>query len=125
MRSSIVFALAGAVMLLLLPVPSFAAADVVGSYTVEGGRADGKDVYSGKAEITKEGDIYTVTWKLGAAGDYVGTGILTGDVLSVAFTNPGRNFFGLVVYKISGKKLEGKYAQHGGKRVTTEVLTRS
>jgi|GEM_PF-1401178 len=95
-----------------------------GTYAVQGTNPGGKGDYTGSVIISQTGETLKVVWNVGTA--YIGTGVLTGDVLSVAYTDENKRFFGIVAYKISGdgKTLEGTWASHNGKSLGTETLLR-
>ncbi len=61
-----------------------AAEGIDGVYRVEGHSPGSSETYKGQAQIKKTGDTYTVVWRIGESG-HVGTGILTGNVLSIFF----------------------------------------
>lgn len=96
--------------------------DIVGTYAVTGSNPGGKGQYKGTVIITKTKDTYKLVWSVGAA--YIGTGILVDNVLSVAYTDENKKWFGIVAYKVidSGKKLEGNWCAHGGQVLGTETL---
>ena len=100
------------------------AADIEGTYKAAGSNPGGKGQYKGNVIISKSGETYKVVWSVGTA--YIGTGIVVGDVLSVAYTDEGKKWFGIVAYKIKsgGKVLEGKWSGHNGRTLGTETLTK-
>ncbi len=110
-------------LFLLIAVP-LTAADLSGNYQASGTNPGGKGSYTGTVQITKNGDSYRMVWEVGTS--YVGTGIVTGEYLSVAYADTGGNWFGVVVYKIlqDGKRLEGKWCGHEGTVLGKETLTR-
>jgi len=64
-------------------------------------------------EIEKRGDGYFLMWRLDGKLAYVGSGIRTGNTLSVAYFTQGH--VGLAVYQIEkGPKLVGSYTAVGG-----------
>jgi hypothetical protein len=101
------------------------AADIAGEYAVVGQAPKTGKEYAGTVTITKTGDVYKVSWDIGGKG-YVGTGILVDDVLSVAYTDEAKTWFGIVAYQIKsdGAVLEGKWTGAGATAVGGEVLTR-
>jgi hypothetical protein len=100
------------------------ATDIQGTYAAVGSNPGGKGQYKGNVIITKTGQTYKVVWSVGTA--YIGTGIVVGDVLSVAYTDENKKWFGIVAYKImsGGKKLEGIWSGHNGKTLGKETLTK-
>ena len=101
---------------------SVSAADIEGTYSAKGTNPDGKGKYTGSVIISKTKDTYKVVWSVGMV--YIGTGIVVGDILSVAYVDENKKSFGIVVYKIldSGKKLEGVWCAHNGKALGKETL---
>lgn len=59
-----------------------AAGSIVGTYYVTGVNTSGA-AYRGKAEITKEGDLFKVAWDINNGDIYSGTGPLEGDTLTI------------------------------------------
>jgi hypothetical protein len=100
------------------------ATELAGTYKAEGSNPGDKGNYKGNVIITKTGETYKVVWSVGLA--YIGTGVVTGDVFSVAYMDEKKSWFGIVAYKIKsgGKVLEGKWCGHTGKTLGTEQLTR-
>lgn len=89
------------VVLFLSSAPAALAAqdELEGSYTATGTMpAPGGSSYSGTVTVVRKGDVYEVTWDVGAK--YVGTGVRVGDVLSVGYTDEKRSWFGIVAYRI-------------------------
>ncbi|HYE52038.1 MAG TPA: hypothetical protein VEB20_20755 [Azospirillaceae bacterium] len=77
-----------AAALLLLPA---AAGAIEGRYRIDGrnpGEAGGR--YGGEVAVAKAGDTYQVAWAVGGQ-KWVGTGIVTGKVLSVVYGLPTPN----------------------------------
>lgn len=108
-----------------------------GYYHLEGknpGNLDGYG-YRGVVCIFPSGANYSVIWMFGNRGGQFGTGILTGDVLSVAFINhdpeqitENTKIFwdngGVVSYRvISETVLRGTWAGHVTEMQGTEKLT--
>jgi hypothetical protein len=116
--------LALTVLLAICPGSPAQAADIQGTYKAAGSNPGGKGQYQGNVIISKSGETYKVVWSVGTA--YVGTGIVMGDVLSVAYTDEGKKWFGIVVYRIKsgGKVLEGVWSGHNGRKLGEETLTR-
>ncbi len=101
------------------------AGDLTGQYTVRGTDPGTAKAYTGTAEIAKHGANYMIRWQLGKLS-YEGTGIVVGDILSVAYTDGKGSWFGVVAYRITrgGHVLEGKWAGHRGDKTGTDILTR-
>jgi hypothetical protein len=100
------------------------AINLEGTYEALGTNPDGKGSYKGTVMISKVKSTYKLVWNVGAI--YIGTGILTGNVLSVSFADKKQSWFGVVSYLIKqdGKILEGLWAEHKGTHLGKEVLTR-
>ena len=113
--------LAGA---LVLSVASAQADGIEGVYRVEGNGPESDQAYKGEAQVKKTGDTYTVVWRIGESG-HVGTGILTGDVLSIFFQPLDRRGApGVASFRvIDGKVASGTWTVLGGKVVGVERWT--
>lgn len=100
------------------------AVDLNGRFSASGTNPGGKGGYNGSATISRTGDTYKISWRVGSS--YIGTGVVTDDVFSVAYTDAKRKWFGIVSYKIldAGNKLQGVWCSHGGKVLGTELLVR-
>jgi hypothetical protein len=72
----------GAIALLLLAAPAAGAFE--GTYAIKGSGPNDAKPYEGMARIKQTGMTYTVVWRVGDL-IYLGTGILSGSVLSVVF----------------------------------------
>ncbi|MCJ2075533.1 hypothetical protein MKK68_07655 [Methylobacterium sp. E-016] len=94
---------------------------IEGRYKVEGQNPGQPQLYKGEAMIKRTGDTYSVVWQIGS-GRQVGTGILTGTVLSVVFQaagSPGSG--GVASFQIIDDKVAtGKWAVTGGQTVGSE-----
>jgi hypothetical protein len=86
--------------------------DITGKYEGEGTNPQGQN-YKTAVEVKKNGDTYTLNWTVGENETYEGFGILQGDVLAVSFT--AGNGHGVVLYKVSKNKLDGKWSLGDGK----------
>jgi hypothetical protein len=112
-------------LLLMLGISATAqAVDLSGRYSASGTNPGGQGSYRGYATISRSGDTYKIVWKVGEA--YSGTGVVTDEVFSVAYTDAARKWFGMVSYRIldGGDKLQGVWCAHGGKVLGTELLIR-
>lgn len=85
--------------------------------------------YQGTVTITRgTGDpgVYNLEWLVGES-KYVGVGLLENDVLSCSWAI-GREegvLLGVIVYKVEGPRLRGRWTQYPGNgRVFQETLTR-
>jgi len=105
-----------------LLVPTLALAELGGTYAVSGTNPGTGDAYNGSAAISRTGSTYKVVWNVGKP--YTGTGILNGNVLSVAFRDEATGLFGVVTYTVSeaGNVLEGTWAAYGQTKIGTETL---
>jgi hypothetical protein len=111
-----------AVVLIALPAAALAA-DLEGVYGCKGTNPGGAGEYEGTVSIAKNDATYNVVWFIGSQV-YLGVGIFDGESFSVAYTDAGKSFFGIVVYKVDGKKLKGVWAMQGGAKTGTETLTK-
>lgn len=90
--------------------------DVVGNYTLTGRNATGS-TYKGFVAVSQTGDTYRVVWRIGRQ-TFVGTGILTGNVFSVAYNG------GLAVYQFTSAGVRGRWALINARQISTEDWTR-
>ena len=111
-----------ALILVLIPALSLAAG-IEGIYDCKGKNPDGAGQYAGTVSIAKNGATYNVNWTIGSQV-YIGVGLLDGDFLSVGYSDTSKSWFGIVVYKVKGDTLEGKWSMHGGDKTGTETLKR-
>jgi hypothetical protein len=100
---------------------SAAADGIDGLYRIEGHSPGSSEVYKGQAQIKRTGDTYTVVWRIGESG-HVGTGILTGNVLSVFFQPLDRRAApGVASFVVSDDKVtQGTWTVLGGNEVGEE-----
>lgn len=118
-----------ALSLLLCSLPAFA--DVEGTYIFKGYDPRLKVKYDGVATIKKgENGVYQAEWTHGER-KFVGTGILTGDILSfitsgptmgAAFGEEKKNITYLNVYKVQGNLLKGTWVSLGETIIGTEDM---
>lgn len=86
---------------------SFGANAFEGRYRVTGNVPGQSNSYEGIALIKKTGETYTILWQIGDVA-YLGTGILTAGVLSVAFAPlNARAGPGVASLRISGESVSG------------------
>ena len=92
--------------------------DIIGAYVCEGTNPDGT-AYRGIVQIARQGDAYLILWTLPPDGQYLGIGMLSGDVLAVSYFSAG---MGLIVYKVTetadGMRLDGKWTVLAAKGLT-------
>ncbi|WP_430911213.1 hypothetical protein [Methylobacterium sp. sgz302541] len=100
------------------------AAAIEGRYAVEGSNPGRSDVtYRGLAAIRKSGDTYSIVWQIGS-GRQIGTGILTGSVLSVVFRSIDGKGGGVASFETAdGAVTSGRWAVTGGTATGTERWT--
>lgn len=99
-----------AVLVLSVPASSFAD-DVAGKYNCAGKWVTGKE-YSGTVTVTKRGESYELSWKLGA-DEFTGVGILDGDIFAAEYSGP--NLAGVMLLKKSKDGWSGKWIRVEGK----------
>ncbi|WP_336492282.1 hypothetical protein [Methylobacterium nigriterrae] len=104
-------------LLLLWTSPSGA---VEGRYRVEGENPGQSQTYRGEALVRRTGETYSVIWQIGS-GRQVGTGILTGSVLSVVFQAVGSTGGGIASFEVvDGKVGTGRWSPIGGRNTGSE-----
>jgi len=101
------------------------ASDLSGEYAAAGHSPKTGKAYTGTVKIMKSGEVYEVSWVIDGKG-YLGTGILVNDVLSVAYTDEAKTWFGIVAYHIKsdGAVLEGKWTGAGATVLGDESWTK-
>ncbi len=118
----------GAVMLLprliaLAPLLAAPALAIEGRYRIEGTNPGSAAVYRGEAVVKRTGETYTVGWQIGAARQ-VGTGVRTGDVLSIVYQTVGTTSFGVASFGIAGERVNGgAWTTLGAQRTGVEHWT--
>jgi hypothetical protein len=110
-------------LLLLVALP-LSAAGFSGVYAINGNNP-GVGAYKGTLTISPRGEIYDVLWTIGNA-KYAGVGVVTGDTLSVAYSDGTGKWIGVVGYRQRPNgSLDGKWAVYGGATKTgTESAVR-
>lgn len=94
-----------------------------GTYQLSGGNSQWGSSYQGEVIIAPQGENYKVTWFIGSQQCQVGVGILQDDVLSVAFNDITKNFWGIASYRVKfGGELEGKWTSFDGQTQKPEYL---
>ena len=124
MRAALTFVLVLALAAFASPAMA-GSPNIEGVYDAKGANPGGGGAYAGTVKISKvRGNLYRISWSVGAS--YEGTAILVDNVLSVAYVDSARTWFGVVAYKVlnGGKKLAGEWTEHTGKRLGTETLTK-
>ncbi len=109
---------AGAVL-----ITTLGAQAIEGRYRVAG-QLPGSGEYTGQAQLRRTGQTYSVVWQIGASR-HVGTGLLTGNVLSVIFQPLEPNVPpGVAAFTVSdGRVVEGTWAGIGTRISGTERWT--
>jgi hypothetical protein len=115
-------ALVVAIFLGYVGFSALAATEIAGTYQVSGTYPNGR-AYTGSLLVVKTFETYQLTWKI-AGITYGGTGLLVGNVLSVAYTIPGQRGCGVVAYTINGRNLNGVWADCGASLIYNEVASR-
>lgn len=97
-----------------------------GTYGISGFNPNTGESYTGKAQITGQGDVYQMTWNIPTEKKvHIGTGIRQGDIISFVFMdqrNPEAP--GVLIYNIEDDTLSGKWIQLGRNRKGSETLRR-
>lgn len=99
-----------------------AAGNVAGSYTIKSSaNPGGGGGYKGSVNITQTGDVYKIGWTIPNSPAYSGVALLDGSTLGVGWGMGAQ--YGVVVYRVNGGKLSGKWATAGsGGTAGTEDL---
>jgi hypothetical protein len=93
---------------------------IAGTYRIASASNPGGSSYTGSVAITRSGDVYHLDWTIAGSPGYVGVGLHVGGVLGVGWSTSGAP--GVVVYKVDGGKLDGRWATGAASGVGTEVL---
>lgn len=121
-------------------LPSVAAADPTGTYSVIGMNPDNGKKYTGTVKVTRAGETYNVVWDIGG-NQSIGTGIgakFTGEnqfgvgpagkddtAISIGYMS-GRDSFGIAMYfEQPDGTWKGIWTYKGSKQVAGEIWTRS
>jgi hypothetical protein len=97
-------------------------------YSVRGFNPYTNTKYTGKAIITRQGEIFSVQWTFDDGTTEIGTGLRSGNKLSISYAtaDPTLPNPGLQVYEIIGiNKLKGPWVPIGGNLVGEEALKRT
>ena len=121
MRPLAALTLAGLSIVALAASP---AAAIEGRYRVEGTNpGNATATYKGEALIRKAGASYSIVWQTGGT-QQVGTGLLTGDVLAVAFHGVGSTQAGVASFRVeNGRVAGGTWCMIGAQTTGTERWT--
>lgn len=95
-----------------------------GTYALQGANPGVEEMtYSGTVTIVPQGDNYSLQWQIGAGQTQRGVGILSGNILSVAFYDDSGMSTGVVSYKLTQEgQLAGQWIDFGGEEQGQEVL---
>ncbi len=97
---------------------------LTGSYSISRGQNPDRTTYTGTVDITKRKDVYRLIWKFPSSYNrvvYEGVGINVDNILCVGWDVVAKPH-GVVVYKVDGGKLKGKWAVQGSGAIGTEDL---
>lgn len=96
-----------------------------GRYRVEGQNpGQAAQTYRGEAVVKRTGETYSLVWQIGA-GRQIGTGLLTGSVLSVVFQSVGSQGGGVASFETANDRIVGgRWTLIGGQTTGTERWTR-
>ena len=100
------------------------ASAIEGRYRVEGSNPGKPEAtYRGRAEIRKSGETYSIVWEIGRSRQ-IGTGLLTGDVLSIVFRSVEGAGGGVASFAVrDGAVAGGAWAATGATVAGTEHWT--
>jgi hypothetical protein len=93
--------------------------DIAGTYFCEGTNSDGS-AYHGVVTIARRADAYYLRWELQPAVSAFGVGLREGDTLGVSYYGPNT---GIIVYRIEGERLIGRWTVPGANDLASETLT--
>lgn len=91
---------------------------LTGRYDIVASRSPGGGSYAGTVDMRPSGDSLLLEWQL-SSESYRGVGILDGDMLAVGW---GNGDVGVVIYRITGRTLDGRWAAPTGGPLGREVL---
>lgn len=79
-----------------------------------------------EVKITKNGTVYNLLWNYPDGSQWIGVGIIEGEVFSVAWDLPGGGNLGVASYKLekgtAGTDLVGHWAAYQDPRATADKL---
>ncbi len=93
---------------------------IAGQYRIAAAANPGGGTYNGSVAITRSGDVYHLGWTIAGSPGYAGVGLHVGNVLGVGWSTNSTP--GVVVYEVSGGKLDGRWVSGSASGVGTEVL---
>ena len=98
-------------------------AAIEGRYRIEGTNPGNAAVYKGEALIKKAGASYSIVWQTGGT-QQVGTGLLSGNVLAIAFHGVGSSQAGVASFRVEdGRVTGGEWTMIGAQVNGTERWT--
>lgn len=98
-----------------------AAGGFAGNYTITSAKNPDGTSYTGNVSVSGHGDYDVLSWTItSGGGNYSGVGIEMDGLLGVGW---GKNKPGVVVYKVDGGTLNGKWTMTGATGLGTEVLS--
>ena len=77
-----------------------------GRYRIEGTNPGQTQTYRGEAVVRRTGETYSLVWQIGTSRQ-IGTGLLTGTVLSVVFQGVGGQGGGVASFETAGDRIVG------------------
>jgi hypothetical protein len=93
-----------------------------GNYAiVSSANPGGGAAYTGTVQISRVGEVYQLAWSIPGTPPYRGVGIEMDGVLAVGWSSGGSP--GVVVYRVTGGQLAGKWAAGSGGGLGTENLS--
>ena len=97
--------------------------ELTGAYRITAATDPSGGVYTGTAQIARVGGAYRMTWNVGgdAAPEYEGVGVQVDDTLGVGWGERGGRY-AVVVYRINGGRLSGRWSVTGANSVWVEEL---
>ena len=97
--------------------------ELTGAYRITSATAPSGGAYTGTAQITRSGGAYRMTWDVGgdAAPEYEGVGVQMDDMLGVGWGERGGSY-AVVVYRLNGGRLAGRWSVTGANTVWVEDL---
>jgi len=123
---------------LLLASPAMALADPTGAYNLSGVNPDNGQKYTGTVEVTRTGETYSVSWKIGGS-EFIGTGlgakivdgsrfemgVASADDIAISVGYISGNSFGTAMYfEQPDGSWQGVWTYGGSKKASPETWTR-
>lgn len=95
-----------------------------GRYQVEGQNPGQAQTYRGEAIVRHTGETYSIIWQIGS-GRQIGTGLLTGSILSVVFQSANGQGGGVASFETADNAITaGRWTLLGGQTTGIERWTR-